>query len=145
MSFTILKERQKLNDLSLNGREASKSLVNKQLRPLLIVTKTTPARVKPGFHRSWISRSFATNLSKSRTQRDHNSVVNQPCRIHFKWDMFFVHRSYQRCKKCVKVTATKYFETVCHGFTGKTVSSKECLHSLRAVNLFKRWIKGVSF
>ena len=51
VSFTLLKERQKLNDLSLNGREASKSLVNKQLRPLLIVTKTTPGRVKPGFHR----------------------------------------------------------------------------------------------
>ena len=98
VSFTLLKERQKLNDLSLNGREASKSLANKQLRPLLIVTKTTPGRVKPGFHRRWISRSFATNLSKSRTQKDHNSVVNQPCRIHFKWDMFFVHRSYQRCK-----------------------------------------------
>ena len=49
MSFTLLKERQKLNDLSLNGREASKSLVDKELRPLLIVTKTTPAQVKPGF------------------------------------------------------------------------------------------------
>ena len=43
--------RQKLNDLSLNGREASKSLVDKELRPLLIVTKTTPGRVTPGFHR----------------------------------------------------------------------------------------------